>query len=150
MLCKCQEASPVPGLQIPQCSMLLLEPWSATKTPANLIRDVDLDSQFLRPGPIGNISPAEPRRDGAGFPTSVRQLNADILTLAMSKLDNSLEWRDLRIFPEPGVFRGDSTFGCHSRSLYHGEAWPAHRHSTEMGKMPIRVVAILGGILAQG
>lgn len=51
MLSKCQEASPVPGLQIPQCSMLLLEPWSATKTPANLIRDVDLDSQFLRPGP---------------------------------------------------------------------------------------------------
>ena len=99
---------------------------------------------------VGDISPAEPRRDGAGFPTRVRQLNADILTLAMSKLDNSLEWRDLRIFPEPGVFRGDSTFGCHSRSLYHVEAWPAHRHSTEMGKKPIRVVAILGGNIGTG
>ena len=51
MLSKCQEASPVPSQQILQCSMLLLGPRSTTKTPAYLIRDVDLDSQFLCPGP---------------------------------------------------------------------------------------------------
>ena len=44
---------------------------------------------------ISNISTAQPQRNGAGFPTCVCQLNADILILAMSKLDNLLEWCDL-------------------------------------------------------
>ena len=63
-----------------------------------IVRDRTGPIHIIRPTiniSIGNISTAQPQRDSAGFPTHVRQLNADILILAMSKLNNLLEWRDL-------------------------------------------------------
>lgn len=68
----------------------------------------------------------------------------------MRELGDCLERGDLRILPEPGVFGGDSALRHYGCGFDHGEARAALDDAAEVGEMPGGVVAVLGGVLAEG
>lgn len=83
------------------------------------------------------------------IPTSVSELNANLLILAMRKLGDTPERLYLTIFPETEALRGDAPPRQYTRGLHDGEARAALNDATNVGEVPVGCVSILGGILAQ-
>jgi hypothetical protein len=79
----------------------------------------------------------------------VRQLETDELPLTVRKVDNPLQRSDLRILPEAAVFGCDPPFGHYGCGLNEREAGPTRDNAAEVGKMPVCMVTIFGGVLAQ-
>ena len=94
------------------------------------------------------ITATEPRRDGAGFASGVRELDGDILTLGVRELDDAGERRFLRVFPETAVFGGDASVGGHAGGFDRGEAGAARQDAAEVREVPGGVVAVGGRVLA--
>lgn len=71
-----------------------------------------------------------------------------ITYLAVSKVNNTLQWRNLAVLPETDILWGDSTFGCNGRCFNNGHSWAARHDTTNMGHVPLAVVTISRGVLA--
>ena len=79
----------------------------------------------------------------------MRELDPDLLALGMGKLDNALQRRDLAVFPQPRVFGCDTASGQDGGGFDEGEARPALDDATKVREVPVREVAVVGGVLAQ-
>lgn len=59
----------------------------------------------------------------------MRELDANLGTLNMHKVDDPLEWRDLRVRPEARVLRGDAALRHDRGRLHDDSAGTARRES---------------------
>jgi len=71
-----------------------------------------------------------------------------ITYLAVRKVDNTLQWRNLAVLPETNVFWSNSTFGSNGRCFDDGHSWAARHDTTNMGHVPLAVVTISRRVLA--
>ena len=77
------------------------------------------------------------------------KLDANLLALAMRKLNNALEWFDLRVLPQARVFGCDSALGGDRSCFYQSKPRPSLDDTTEMSKMPCCVVTIFRRVLTK-
>lgn len=80
----------------------------------------------------------------------MRELNPDLLPLAVSELHDPLQRLHLTVLPQPRVLGCDAALRHDCRRLNEGDAGPALDYATEMSQVPGCMVAILGGVLAEG
>lgn len=76
------------------------------------------------------------------------ELYTDILVLAMCKLDNPLQWSNLRVFPQTRILRSDSPFGRDGCGFNHGKARAPLDNTAEVRHVPCGMMAIFSGVLA--
>lgn len=76
------------------------------------------------------------------------QLDPYFLTLAMHKLGDALDGRDLAVLPETGVFRGDAAVGQNGGGFDYGEGGAAVGKRGEVCKVEVRKVPVRRGIHA--
>ena len=100
---------------------------------------------FLR----GDCARTEPGSDRRCLTPSVGNLKTNLLALTVGKFDDSLERSHLRVFPETAVFGGNATLRCNGGRLNHCETRASLDDSTQVGHLPVSVVAIFGRILTQ-
>lgn len=96
-----------------------------------------------------NSSVAQPWRNCAGFPPGMIKLNTDLLVLTVRKLNNPLQWFDLRVLPQARVFRRNPPFRRYRRTLNYRKPWPSLNDASKVGKMPCCMMAIFRGVLAK-
>jgi hypothetical protein len=77
------------------------------------------------------------------------ELNSNLLPLAVRKLNDSPEWRDLAVFPQTRVFGRDAAFGEDGSGLDKSNAGAALDDAAQVGEMPVGEVAVLGRVLAE-
>jgi hypothetical protein len=73
----------------------------------------------------------EPWSDRRGLAPGVRELDGDLLVLAVRKVADLLERRNVCVRPDAGVLRGDASVGSDSRSLNKGQTGPAGKYATD-------------------
>ena len=78
---------------------------------------------------------------------SMRQLNRDLLTLAMRKFNCLSQRLNLAVLPKTGILRRDSTLWRHRGGFDDGESWTALYDTSKMSLVPHGVVAVIGGVL---
>jgi hypothetical protein len=61
----------------------------------------------------------------------VRELDGDLLVLAVRKVADLLERRNVCVRPDASVLRGDASVGSDSRSLDKGQTRPAGKYATD-------------------
>ena len=71
----------------------------------------------------------DPRGKCRGLASRMRELDANLGTLDVHKVDDPFERRDLRVRPEPGVLRGDAAFRQDRGRLHNDSASTARRES---------------------
>lgn len=77
------------------------------------------------------------------------KLDANLLALAMRKLNNALEWIDLRVLPQARVFGCDSTLRGDGSCFYQSNPRSSLDDTPEMSKVPCCVVTIFRRILTK-
>lgn len=92
----------------------------------------------------------QPRRKRARLAARVCKLDANLGALAVRKVDNALERRDLRILPQARVLRGDAAAGLDGCGLDKDEARAAHGHLAQVHQVVVGQVAVVGAVLAHG
>lgn len=91
-----------------------------------------------------NSLPINPRRNCTRLPPCVRQLNRNLLTLTMRKVDRLLQRFNLTILPQPRIMWRDPPLRRHSRSFDYRETRATLDDAAEMCLVPHGVVAVLG------
>ena len=71
------------------------------------------------------------------------QLDAGAHALCMNEAGNLLETRDVLVFPDAEVGRGDAALGQDGGGFNHHEAWAALRPRTEVDQMPVGCKSIV-------
>jgi hypothetical protein len=75
------------------------------------------------------------------------ELDGDVLSLAMCEVYSLLQWSYLGVFPESRVFRRNSSFGRDCCGFNTANTWTSLNYSTQMGPMPISVMAVFRTVL---
>ena len=102
---------------------------------------------FLR---ASDIPQAQPRRNSASFATGMGQLYSNLLALRVCELYDLAERLDLRVFPDSTVFGCDASFWDDGCGFDECDARPALDYAAEVGEVPCCLVAVIGGVLAEG
>lgn len=85
-------------------------------------------NRALRPFPTCLCPPIlNPWCKRARLPSRVRELDSDLRTLAVDKLDNTAHRLDVRIRPDASTFGRDASFGYHSGCFEHDRTDAASR-----------------------
>ena len=63
------------------------------------------------------VSPSLPGRQGTGLSSSMANLHGNLGVLAVSKVDNLLEWRNVAVVPDAAVFGADAALGCYGKNF---------------------------------
>lgn len=92
----------------------------------------------------------DPRRHGARLAARVGELDAHFLPLGVGKGDDAAQGRDLAVLPQARVLGGDAAVGHDGRGLDNGQGAAAQHKLRQVGKVPVRVVPVLGRVLAHG
>lgn len=80
----------------------------------------------------------------------MRELDPNLLALAMCEFDDLPQRLDLAIFPKAAIFGCDSALCCDGSSFDHAQAWAAQDDAAQVRKVPWCVVAVFGTVLAEG
>jgi hypothetical protein len=80
----------------------------------------------------------------------MRELHADFLSLTVNKINETLKWCNLRVFPEPRILRGDPPISHDGSSFHNSEASSAESQSTQMHDVEVGQVTIVCGEHAHG
>ena len=74
----------------------------------------------------------------------MRELNANLLSLAMDVIRDALERGDLAIRPQASVLRGDTAAGLHSSGLHNDKAGAVESELANVDKMPVTYMSVDG------
>lgn len=92
--------------------------------------------------------PAKPWRNRASLPAGMRELNGNLLVLAVGEFVSAPQRLDLPIFPQPRIFRRDAALRLYSGGLDKSEAWTTLNYTAYVRQVPVVGITIFRRILA--
>lgn len=93
---------------------------------------------------------AEPGCEGARLAAGVANLDANLGILAVRKVDDAPERRNLRVLPEAAVLGADAAARLNGRRLDKDEARAVQRQLAQVHQVVVGQVAVVGAVLAHG
>lgn len=92
----------------------------------------------------------DPRRQGARLAAGVGDLDGGLDALAVGKVDDAAQGRDVGVGPDAGVLRGDAAASLDGRGLDDDEPRAAEGVLAQVHQVVVGQVAVVGRVLAHG